>query len=353
MTTLAFFSDAPKERCNSMPEDPRSPGRAGAWSAPVEHLRLALRQPVLAALPELGIVAVRGADASQFLNAQLTVDVAAVDAQRWQLGAYCSVKGRVLALFEMWRSDDGFCLLLPAEQSEPLRTRLARFVLRSKVKLEDVGSQWTVFGLTGPGIEAALTAGGRPCPQTPWSSLDLGDGARLVRVAPSPRTGARLMLVVPTAASPSWRRELAAIAPVDAGVWWWSKVDAGLPDVFAVTQERFLPQMLNLDVLGGVHFRKGCYPGQEVVARSQYLGKLRRRMMRGHAETASAGDDLFGEDAAGGPVGTVVMAAASPDGGVDLLFECHAGATQLRTGAGQSGSLSPGELPYPMINPTA
>jgi hypothetical protein len=90
-----------------------------------------------------------------------------------------------------------------------------------------------------------------------------------------------------------------------------------------------------------------------VVARSQYLGKLRRRMMRGHAEKAAAADDLFDADAGGGPVGTVVMAAASPDGGVDLLFECQAGAAQLRIGAAQSASVSPGELPYPMINPTA
>jgi len=337
-----------------MPEDPSPGPRGGAWSAPVEQLRLALRQPVLAALPELGVVAVQGADAAPFLNGQLTVDVTAIDAQRWQLGAYCSVKGRVLALFEMWRVDDGFCLMLPAEQSELLRTRLARFVLRSKAKLADLSDRWAVFGLTGPGIEAALVATGLQCPDAAWSCRVLDDGTRLVRVPPSPRTGARLMLVVPSAASESWRRQLGAVEEVDAGVWWWSKVDAGLPDVFTVTQERFVPQMLNLDVLGGVHFRKGCYPGQEVVARSQYLGKLRRRMMRGHAEGASAAEDLFGED--GAPVGTVVMAAASPDGGVDLLFECPtelAGAVQLRIGAAQSSRVSPGELPYPMINPTA
>ena len=116
--------------------------------------------------------------------------------------------------------------------------------------------------------------------------------------------------------------------------------------------------MLNLDVLGGVHFRKGCYPGQEVVARSQYLGKLRRRMMCGHADGGSAGDDIFdkNQDADSGPTGTVVMAAGSPEGGVDLLFECPteaAGTAQLRVGQAQSASMSLGELPYPMINPTA
>ncbi len=342
-----------------MPEDLRSNARGGTWSAPLEQLRLATRQPVLGTLSELAVVAVRGPDAARFLNAQLTVDVLAVDAQRWQLGAYCSVKGRVVALFEMWRTDDGFCLLLPAEQSEPLRSRLARFVLRSKVVLDDVTSQWVVFGLTGPGVEQALQAAGLQCPDAPWTIRPQDDAGRLVRLPASPSTGARLLLLAPSTASESWRKKLMATVQVDTGVWWWSKIDAGLPDVFAVTQERFVPQMLNLDVLGGVHFRKGCYPGQEVVARSQYLGKLRRRMMRGHVDSASAGEDIFGEDKdddKAGPAGAVVMAAASPEGGVDLLFECPtelASTTRLRVGRAQSPPMSLGELPYPMINPTA
>ena len=341
-----------------MPDDPRSGTQGGAWSAPLEQLHLATRQPVLTALSGLGVVDARGPDAEAFLNAQLTVDVTTVDARRWQLGAYCSPKGRVVALFEMWRADDAFCLLLPAEQVEPLRSRLARFVLRSKVKLDDVTGQWAAFGLTGPGIEEALRSAGLQCPDEPWTSQPQDDGGRLVRVPASPRTGARLMLIVPALTSAAWHKNLPAVAQVDAGVWWWSKIDAGLPDVFAVTQERFVPQMLNLDVLGGVHFRKGCYPGQEIVARSQYLGKLRRRMMRGHAEGGCAGADVFDENqgADRGPAGTVVMAAGSPEGGVDLLFECPtelAGTTQLRVGRGQSPPMSLGELPYPMINPTA
>jgi folate-binding protein YgfZ len=344
-----------------MPEDPRPGAREGAWSAPVEQLQLALRQPVMAALPGLGVLAVRGADAAKFLNGQLTVDVTAIDALGWQLGAYCSVKGRVLALFEMWRTDDGFRLLLPSELLEPLRSRLARFVLRSKVQLEDVTGEWAAFGLTGPGIEAALQMAGLACPEVPWTSRLLADGARLTRVPSSPRAGARMMLVAPAAATLSYRQNLAAVAEVDTGVWWWSKVDAGLPDVLAVTQERFLPQMMNLDVLGGVHFQKGCYPGQEVVARSQYLGKLRRRMMLAHGDRALPGEDVLGEEKGdggkdGAPVGTVVTAAASPEGGVDLLFECPitaAGSAQLRIGQAQSAPIRLGELPYPMINPTA
>ena len=341
-----------------MPDDPHSEAWAGAWSAPLEQLRLATRQPVLTALSELGVVAARGPDAASFLNSQLTVDVTTVDARRWQLGAYCSPKGRVVALFEMWRADDGFCLLLPAEQVEPLRSRLARYVLRSKVRLDDVTSHWAVFAMTGPGIEEALRSAGLQCPKEAWTGHPQDDGGRLVRLPASPRTGARLMLIAPGPTIEAWRKNLASLAPVDAGVWWWSKIDAGLPDVFAVTQERFVPQMLNLDVLGAVHFRKGCYPGQEIVARSQYLGKLRRRMMRAHADRGSPGEDIFDENQGAdlGPVGTVVMAAGSPEGGVDLLFECPtemAGTAQLRVGQAQSGSMRLGELPYPMINPTA
>jgi len=339
-----------------MPEDPHSASQAGAWSAPIEQLRLALRQPVWAELSELGVVSVGGADAMQFLNGQLTVDVTTLDARRWQLGAYCSAKGRVLALFEMWRGDEEYCLLLPAELCESLRTRLSRYVLRSKVRLGDASAQWAVFGLTGPGIEQALKAAGLTCPDEPWSVLVQADAGRLVRVPASPRSGARLMLVVPADARESWLRRLAPVARVDAGVWWWSKIDAGLPEVCSTTQERFVPQMLNLDVLGAVHFRKGCYPGQEVVARSQYLGKLRRRMTRAHAHSARAGDDVFGQERAGEPVGTVVMAAASPEDGMDLLLECPteaAHAAHLRIGGPQSGPVRLDELPYPMINPTA
>src|SRR5579864_7662223 len=110
-------SKAPKRGGNPMPEDPRSAVPAGSWSAPIEQLRLALGQPVRAELSDLGVLAASGADAAQFLNSQLTVDVTAIDTRRWQLGAYCSVKGRVVALFEMLRSEDGFLLLLPAERA--------------------------------------------------------------------------------------------------------------------------------------------------------------------------------------------------------------------------------------------
>jgi folate-binding protein YgfZ len=340
-----------------MPEDPHPSVQGGTWSAPGEHLRLAVQRPVVAALTDLDIITVGGADAAQFLNGQLTVEVAALEAHRWQLGAYCSVKGRVLALFELWRDSDEFHLMLPAERAGPLRTALSRYVLRSKVRLEQQASgHWTVLGLTGPGIEQALQAAGFACPPTPWSTLPLQGGGRVARLPSSPRSGARFVLLMRAQSSQSWLSRLAGLVPVDRGVWWWSKIDAGLPDVFNATQERFVPQMLNLDVLGGVHFGKGCYPGQEVVARSQYLGKLRRRMARGSAEAASVGDDVLNGDNAGAVVGTVVMAARSPSGQFDLLLECPSDLAQtvsLRIAGKQPAQLTRSDLPYPLINPTA
>jgi hypothetical protein len=143
---------------------------------------------------------------------------------------------------------------------------------------------------------------------------------------------------------------------VASGVWWWTQIDAAIPDVFAATQEKFVPQMINLEVLGGVNFKKGCYPGQEVVARSQYLGKLRRRMSIAHVDgTASAGADVF-VDGEAQPVGTIVMSASAPGGGVDLLFECpveRLGATSLRATAPDGPPLATRSLPYELFDPTA
>jgi folate-binding protein YgfZ len=142
----------------------------------------------------------------------------------------------------------------------------------------------------------------------------------------------------------------------DAGAWWWSQIDAGVPNVFAATQEKFVPQMINLEVLGGVSFKKGCYPGQEVVARSQYLGKLRRRMAIAHvAGPTCAGADVFAQSS-GQAVGTVVMAATAPEGGMDLLFEApvdQVAGGELRANLPDGPRLDVRRLPYELFDPTA
>lgn len=336
--------------------DPPLPASGAGASTPMEAAAGVLREPVIALLPELGVLAVQGPDAESFLNGQLTIDVKRLTPSQWQLGAYCSPKGRVVALFEAWSGDEGYFLLMPAERLAALAARLSRYVLRAKVRILDDSASWAVFGLTGPGADRRLQATGWALPQHPWSRVAPFPGAHLALLPPSPRAGSRWILVAPAQAAQRCREALAGFAQTDASAWWWAKIDAGLPEVFSSTEERFVPQMLNLDVLGGVHFGKGCYPGQEVVARSQYRGKLRRRMVRGHAARGGAGDDVAAASEGNAVVGSIVMSAAAPGGGVDLLLEAavdESASPGLHLAADPAIAVSVAPPPYELVNPTA
>ncbi len=337
-----------------MPNDCAGTHAAGTWNTDAAALERALAGPVLAVLEEFGVIAASGADAARFLHAQLTNDVAGLAADAVQLNGYCNAKGRLLAVFTTWRGADAIYLQLPREILPAVHKRLSMFVLRAKVTLADVSEQWVALGLIGRGATQLLQhAGGLQ--RTVDASIALGE-TRIVRLRPSPRSNERFLLIVPARELPDWLTRLQAAQRVASGVWWWSQIDAGIPDVFAATQEKFVPQMINLEVLGGVNFRKGCYPGQEVVARSQYLGKLRRRMGIAHVEDgAAAGADVYADGEAQ-PVGTVVMAATAPSGGMDLLFECpveRVGAGVLRAGRADGPVLAVRPLPYELFDPTA
>ncbi len=327
---------------------------AGTWNTEATAAERALVGPVLAVLDEFGVIAASGADAAGFLHAQLTNDVAHLAPDAVQLNGYCNAKGRLLAVFTNWRDADAIYLQLPREILEPVRKRLSMFVLRAKVTLSDASERWVALGLIGRGSARLLQQAGR-LPQPVDGSVALGE-TRIVRLRPSPRLEERFLLLVSARELADWLERLKAAPRVASGAWWWSQIDAGVPDVFAATQEKFVPQMINLEVLGGVNFRKGCYPGQEVVARSQYLGKLRRRMGIAHVEgRAAAGADVYAEGEAQ-PVGTVVMAATAPSGGMDLLFECpveRVAAGPLRAGGADGPVLFVRPLPYELFDPTA
>jgi hypothetical protein len=337
--------------CNDMPHELDTPV-SPAFAAPPADLAAVLRGPALARLPELGAIRVEGADATAFLQSQLTNDVAQLGPDALQLNGYCTPKGRLLATFHQWRDGDAIVLQLPREILAPVMKRLSMFVLRAKARLVDAGARCTTYALLGPQSGAALRAAGLEPPARPWSSHAV-NGLRVSRVPGAPRLEERFLLTTESALP----APLAALPVVSGAVWWWSEIAAAIPTVFAATQEKFVPQMINFEVLGGVSFRKGCYPGQEIVARSQYLGKLRRRMAIAHAgtdEPPAAASDIFsaGEEQ---PVGTVVMAARAPGGGVDLLFEApvdrvEAGA--LRLGL-DGAALRVDALPYPLFDPTA
>jgi folate-binding protein YgfZ len=320
-------------------------------SAAARDVTRALREPVLVPLPEFGVIAASGPDAISFLQTQLTNDVTTASAAGLQLTGYCTVKGRLLATFHQWRSDDSILLRLPREILPGVVKRLSMFVLRAKVKLVDASDAYTTHALLGPSADSVLSTAGLPVPAEPWSAV-ASDGLSIARMSAADGIEQRFLVSSSGALPP----RLAGLTPASGATWWWSEIAAAVPTVFAATQEKFVPQMINFEVLGGVSFKKGCYPGQEIVARSQYLGKLKRRMNLAHTEAGAvvAADDIFHSDGAQA-VGTVVMAAPSPDGGTDLLFEApidRLAGGSLHVGSTQGAPLAVRPLPYQLFDPT-
>jgi tRNA-modifying protein YgfZ len=339
-------------RMTTLSNAPTLATAAGTWHAPRADLMRALTGPAWAALDELGVIAVTGTDAASFLQAQLTNDSAGLDAVRVQLNGYCTAKGRLIAVFDQWRDGDAICLQLPREILAPVMKRLSMFVLRAKARLDDASAQWTTFGLVGPGTTALLRDSFGAAPDVGQAAV--AEGVRINRLADGTQARERFVLRCHAAQAATVRGRMRAAQPVEAGVWWWSQIDAAHPNVVAATQEAFVPQMINLEVLGGVNFKKGCYPGQEVVARSQYLGKLRRRMSLAQvdADHVAAGGDVWfvGQD---DPAGKIVLAAAAPSGGMDLLIECPVDRIETQSLHIGGAPLTLRPLPYTLFDVTA
>ena len=242
-------------------------------------LASSVESPALVALPELGVVSVSGTDAVAFLQSQVTNDVARLTPDQVQLSGYCTPKGRLLATFHQWRTEEAVFLRMPREVIASVVKRLSMFVLRAKARVTDVSDAWTTYAVLGAERSDYLNDAGLAVSDSPWTSASTGP-IRVGRVPPTPDGVTRFLLTLPSDAQLPW----SARSAMTPAIWWLSEIDAAVPTVFAATQEKFVPQMINLEVLGGVDFKKGCYPGQEIVARSQYLGKLKRRMNVAHVD---------------------------------------------------------------------
>jgi tRNA-modifying protein YgfZ len=269
------------------------------------------------------VLRVSGDDAVAFLHAQLSSDVRALEPGEGQYWCYNSPRGRMLANGVLWRApadvpDKAVTLLLAGDVADAVRRRLAMFVLRAKVSLDGDSGTSTLIGIAGNGsAEASSQAFGVAPP--PGRAVAFAGGASAFTLPDR-----RIAIVAPQAERPVLHAALARHASlVTNDVWRWFGVAAGVPWITAATSDLFVPQMANWDLLGGVSFRKGCYPGQEIIARMQYLGKLKERLFAFHADAldATPGTRLysaaFGAEQA---CGTVVNAA--PDlvaGGVALL----------------------------------
>ena len=285
-------------------------------------------------LDHLGVIEARGPDAASFLHSQFTNDVQHLKADGLVLNAYCQAKGRMLASFWLWRQEsaDGpvYRLALSADVLPSVLKRLSMFVLRAKVTLSDVSAQVPVWGWVGGATDVVTLPANAtgPLSAKPQTApcCQHTDVASIAWI-PAPLSLQRAFVIAPPGADPQALDTLAhavqSTAPaVDAALWRWLDLHAGIARIEAQTQEAFVPQMVNFELVGGVSFKKGCYPGQEVVARSQYLGKLKRRTFLGRtaAVDVTAGADVSAPDASE-PVGRIVNAAPNAVGGTDVLLE--------------------------------
>ena len=322
---------------------------------PEGELEAARHGPVLALLDSLSSLQVSGADAETFLQGQLSNDVAALADGEAQYAAYCSAKGRVLCIFVVLRLAAGeYELWLPRSLAESMRKRLGMFVLRSKVTIRGAGTQEgshgdsdrVRLGVGGPGAAAAIEAVlGAVAPRPLMRSVT--DRAAVVALA-----GDRYVLTVSSLhAQALWDAFTQHARPVGTATWDWLTIAAGVPVVHAAVQDQFVPQMANLDALGAINFRKGCYSGQEIVARMQYLGRLKERLYLAHTPhaTPAEGERIFSSVFGDQPCGTVVNAAPAPEGGSDLLAVMQIAAAEagdLHLGSPEGSALRLRALPY-------
>jgi folate-binding protein YgfZ len=289
-------------------------------------------------LSHLGLIAIAGDDASGFLQGQLTNDVRELSDTHAQWSSHCSQKGRMLANFLIFRITGTHYLQLPGERISDLLKRLRMFVLRSRVSITDVSDDWARIAVAGDGAAAAISDLGLPIP-THENGLAHAAGLTLVRV---PGPTARIEIIgSPDDMSEHWLALARRATLMDREGWTLLDIRAGIPQILDRTADSFVPQMVNLHLIDGVSFNKGCYTGQEVVARMQYLGKLKRRMYLAEVETDTPpqpGDPLDSPDSRSQQgSGSVVMASPSGPGRYELLAVAEIQAAEsgeMRLGAG-------------------
>ena len=313
----------------------------------------ALAVGFVAPITDLGLIALDGEESASFLHNQLTNDVEHLGLGEARLAGYCSPKGRLLASFLMWRTETTIFLQLSRDIQSAVQKRLSMFVLRAKTKLSDATeapANQVVLGLGGGLAEAVLQTWFDTLPAKPFAKLDHPLGT-LIRVADA-FGAARYQWLMSAEVAQTVASELADRLTVGGNqAWHLSEIHAGIPQIAKGTQEQFVPQMVNFELLGGVNFKKGCYPGQEIVARSQYLGKLKRRttLVSIPDGTAAAGAEVFATADPEQPCGMIVNAAPNGHGGVDALVEMKLAAIEaasVRLGSAQGVALEFLGMPY-------
>ena len=299
---------------------------------------------VVSPLADFGVIRASGEEAADFLHNLMTNDIKGLAADGLRRAGFCSPKGRLLADFRIWREGDDYLLALAADIHAALLKKLSMYVLRAKVKLTDASADRLLLGVAGPEAAAMVAAVAGEAPAV-GSSRAFADGTALGFGEQ------RFILSVKTdAAAALWQQLSAKATPVGLAGWHAVEIAAGEPRIVAKTQEEFIPQMINFVQVGGLSFKKGCYPGQEIVARTQYLGKIKRHMFRAALNgTAQPGDAVYAPETGEQACGNVVLAAPDAKGGSEVLVVVQtscAEAGQLNLGAPNGAALSLLPLPY-------
>ncbi len=281
------------------------------------ELNAAEHGSILCDLSQFGTLRVSGEEAQSFLQNLFSNDIREASPTRAQYSSFNSAKGRMLATMLIWRQGSDYMLQLPRQLREPIRKKLTMYVLRAKVKITDASDEIIVLGLSGADAQAVLRTHFGELP-TLTLGVSAAEQGNVIRI------GEQRYQVNSTVtdAAALWAACARRCRPAGSVCWDWLDIRSGIPVILPQTQEQFVAQMVNLELIGGVNFKKGCYPGQEIVARMQYLGKLKRRMYLAHLDSGTApmpGDELYSADMEGQASGMIVNAAPAPDGGYDLL----------------------------------
>ncbi len=295
----------------------------------------------VARLNHLGIIKVAGDDAAKFIHGQLSQDFSLLDLRTARLAAFCSAKGRMQASFIGFKlSATEILLVCSLDILAPTLKRLSMFVLRAKAQLSDVSTQYAIYGLAGSATQSIAENA-----HSAWAKADIDDHT-VVNLYPAEKAARQLWIGPADTPRPPG-------PAMDPTLWLWSEVRSGVATVSAPVVEAFVPQMLNYESIGGVNFKKGCYPGQEVVARSQFRGTLKRRSFIVHTSAAmAAGDAVYASDDDAQPVGTIVQSAPAPSGGFDAILSAQLSAVeagQLHLGSSTGDAVNVLPLPYALL----
>jgi tRNA-modifying protein YgfZ len=325
-------------------------------STPDLDFRAAAEGAVVCRDTGLSAIGIDGEDAAAFLQGQLSNDVDSLDIGKCQWTSYNSAKGRMLANLRLWReSETRFGALIAADLADAMIKRLSLFVLRAKVRLTDQTTRYAVIGVAGPAASDAIRSVFAIAPQADVAIVAGDRHATVIGLGE-----ARFAIAARTESANVIATDLARYASEsDGAMWRWGSIRDGVPLITKATSDQFVPQMLNWDALDGISFQKGCYPGQEIVARMRYLGRLKERLYGFCVRSDGAvepGARIFGAGFGETPCGTVVNSAPAPDGTYALLAVVQVSAVEagdLTLNAVDGPPLEAFVLPYRVVDAPA